>query len=73
MVVAFARLAAVLLFRDIAHSRIAVGASVALVGLLVGLGYSDRLRTEADAYAQSYRDQTDIIATMQQTLASSSP
>lgn len=68
MVVAFARLLAVLVFRDITHSRLAVAAGVALVGLLVGLGYSDRLRSEADAYAQSYRDQTDVIATMQQTL-----
>jgi hypothetical protein len=68
VVVALARLLATLVFRDLAYSRFAVGGAVALATLLVGFGYADRLRSEADAYAASWKDQTAILGVMKQTL-----
>jgi hypothetical protein len=64
VVVALVRLMATLALRDIRRSEIAVAAAVAVALAAIGLGYADRLRGEADVYAASFRDQSDILAVM---------
>jgi hypothetical protein len=68
MLVAVARLLAILAFRDLARSRLVIAAAVALALAVVGAGYIDRLRTESDAYAASYHDQQVVLDTMRTTL-----
>jgi hypothetical protein len=68
MLVAIARLLAILAFRDVARSRLVIMGAVALALIVVGAGYTDRLRTEADAYAASYHDEQAVLDTMRTTL-----
>jgi hypothetical protein len=68
VVVALARLLATLAFRDLAHSRVAIAAGVAVSTLFVGVGYADRIRSEADAYVASWNEQQRILGVMKQTL-----
>jgi hypothetical protein len=68
VIVSLARLLATLAFRDLRRATAWVAVAVIAACALVGLGYSDRLRTEADAYAASFHEQARILGVMKSTL-----
>ena len=68
VVVALAHLLATLAFRDLVRSRVAIAAGVTVATLFVGVGYADRLRSEADLYVASWKEQQRILGVMKQTL-----
>jgi hypothetical protein len=68
LVVAVVRLAATLAFRTVARGQVIVAAAVAIALGLVGLGYADRLRAEADVYRASFKEEVAILDVMHRVL-----
>jgi hypothetical protein len=67
-VVALVRLLATMVFRDVRRSQIVIAATVAVALCAVGVGYAQRLRTEANVYALSFKDQLGILNAMHKAL-----